>query len=76
MTAAELAEMEPEVTIIETDTEVVYEYRVKGRLWMVRVQPMVGPPYFLLDVDGDGVLDVQDPRQPQTAVPQWRLFSW
>jgi hypothetical protein len=37
---------------------------------------MVGPPYYLLDVDGDGTLDVQDRRVPALAVPQWLLFSW
>jgi hypothetical protein len=64
------------VTIIETDEEIIYEYRVNGRLYMVKVEPMVGPPYYLLDVDGDGTLDVQDRRVPALAVPQWLLFSW
>ncbi|WP_462319917.1 DUF2782 domain-containing protein [Halochromatium sp.] len=67
----------PEVTITETDEGTVYEYRVKGQVYMVKVQPIVGPPYFLLDTNGDGVLDVQERRQtPDLAVPQWLLFSW
>ena len=69
-------QVEPEVTIIETDSEVIYEYRVRGRLYMVKVEPIVGPPFFLLDIDGDGILDVQDQRPPELAVPQWLLFSW
>ena len=68
--------IEPEVTIIETDTEVIYEYRIKGRLYMVKVQPMAGPPYYMMDIDGDGVLDTQNQRPPELAVPQWLLFSW
>ncbi len=68
--------IEPEVTIIETDTEVIYEYRIKGRVYMVKVQPMAGPPYYMMDIDGDGVLDVQNQRPPELAVPQWLLFSW
>jgi hypothetical protein len=74
VTSADL--IEPEVTIIETDTEVIYEYRVNGRVYMVKIQPQIGPPYFMMDIDGDGLLDVQDQRPPELAVPQWLLFSW
>ncbi|NEX15448.1 MAG: DUF2782 domain-containing protein [Halochromatium sp.] len=66
----------PEVTITETDEGTVYEYRVKGQVYMVKIQPMVGPPYFLVDTNGDGVLDVEERRAPDLAVPQWLLFSW
>ena len=68
--------IEPEVTIIETDEQVIYEYRANGQLYMVKIQPVVGPPYFMLDIDGDGVLDVQNQSPPELAVPQWLLFSW
>lgn len=68
--------IEPEVTIIERGREVIYEYRIRGRLYMVRIEPVAGPPYYLLDVDGDGVMDVQDDRPWNMAVPQWTLFSW
>ena len=66
----------PEVTIIETDEEVIYEYRIKGQVYMVKVEPIVGPPYYMLDTDGDGVLDVQEDQTPDLATPQWLLFSW
>lgn len=68
--------IEPEVTITETDTEVIYEYRVNGRVYMVKVQPVIGPPYYMLDIDGDGMLDVQDQEPAGLSVPQWLLFSW
>ena len=68
--------VQPDVTILETDRGTVYEYRVRGQLYMVRIQPPVGPPYFLLDTDGDGVLDVQRDRVWENAVPQWLLHSW
>lgn len=67
----------PEVTITETDEGTVYEYRVKGQVYMVKVQPIAGPAYFLLDTNGDGVLDVEERRAPSDlAVTQWLLFSW
>ncbi|MCG6861464.1 MAG: DUF2782 domain-containing protein [Chromatiaceae bacterium] len=68
--------VEPEVTIIETEKETIYEYRVRGLLYMVKVQPQVGPPYFLLDTTGDGQLDVRKDRVWNNAIPQWVLFSW
>ncbi len=68
--------VEPEVTIIETGQERIYEYRVHGQLYMVKVQPQVGPPYYLLDTTGDGQLDTRKDRIWSNTVPQWVLFSW
>lgn len=68
--------VEPEITIREEGDRVIYEYRVRGVLYMARVQPQAGPPYYLLDTDGDGVLDVSDASPRNLAVPQWLLFSW
>ena len=68
--------LEPDVTIVEKDKETVYEYRVNGQLYMVRVVPQAGPPYYFLDSDGDGKLDARqyDPRE--VSGPQWLLFEW
>ena len=68
--------VEPEVTIIETEKEFIYEYRVRGQLYMVKVQPQVGPPYYLMDTTGDGQLDVREDRAWSNSIPQWVLFSW
>jgi len=68
--------VEPEVTIIETEQEHIYEYRVRGQLYMVKVQPQVGPPYYLLDTTGNGQLDTRKDRIWNSALPQWVLFSW
>lgn len=68
--------IEPEVTIIEQQDKVIKEYRVNGRLYMVMVIPQVGPPYYLLDRDGDGELDFRsyDPRMQ--GAPLWPLLRW
>ena len=69
--------LEPDVTIRETRSEKIYEYRIAGRLVMVRVQPRVGPPYYFVDRNGDGELDytTNDPRKGPN-VNQWILFQW
>ncbi len=68
--------LEPEVTIIETEKETIQEYRVNGRLYMVRITPQAGPPYYLLDLDGDGELDVEEDDISNLSIPQWVLFRW
>jgi hypothetical protein len=68
--------VEPDITITESAGNVVYEYRVRGVLYMVKVQPQIGPPYYLYDINGDGMIDVDDRSPKNTAVPQWVLFQW
>lgn len=69
--------LEPEVTIRDVDTDRVYEYRVNGKLVMVKVQPKVGPPYYFYDQNNDGGLDYSaDHPSTQGNVNQWVLFRW
>lgn len=68
--------LEPDVTIIQRDDEKVYEYRVSGRVYMVKVVPVVGPAYYFLDQDGDGELDATRYGPEEVSVPQWVLFRW
>tara|TARA_B100001123_G_scaffold420473_1_gene526864 strand:+ start:639 stop:989 length:351 start_codon:yes stop_codon:yes gene_type:complete len=70
-------EMEPEVTIIQREDATVEEYRVNGRLYMVKITPFIGKPYYFIDHDGNGLMrsrmsDIYNP----TRVPQWVIFSW
>lgn len=68
--------LEPEVTIVETDRGTVHEYRVNGQLYMVKVVPRVGEPYYMLDTNGDGEMDTREDDVRNVATPQWVLFSW
>ena len=68
--------LEPEVTIMESDKGTIYEYRINGNLYMVKIQPLSGPPYYLLDLDGDGEMDVRQDRPWNNDIPQWVLFTW
>jgi hypothetical protein len=68
--------LEPEVTIIKRKEGVISEYRINGHLYMVKVQPAVGPAYYLHDRDGDGELDARSNDPDAVSVPQWILFRW
>jgi hypothetical protein len=68
---------EPEVTIIQRRDATYEEYRLNGRLYMVKVVPFVGPPYYYVDRDGDGLMETRmNGRTTQPQVPQWVIFSW
>ena len=68
--------LEPEITIREDQRETIYEYRVRGRVYMVKVQPQIGPPYYLTDTNGDGTLDQRSNSPLNIDVNQWVLFTW
>ena len=69
-------ELEPEVTIIEKERETVYEYRINGAVYMVKIKPKAGPAYYLLDLDGDGEMDTQQDDPAKIVVPHWVLLRW
>ena len=69
--------IEPEVTIIRKEDKVIQEYRINGILYMVKITPTIGKPYYLIDNDGDGRLESRREGIYSTdLVPQWVLFSW
>jgi hypothetical protein len=66
----------PTVTIRTADNgDVVKEYRQSGRLFMVRVDPKNGPPYYLYDDDGNGRLDRTDGDRRFSPV-YWTIYEW
>lgn len=69
-------ELEPEVTIRQQGSRTIHEYRINGQLYMVKIVPKKGAPYYLLDLDGDGQMDTQEDNPNGVVVPQWVLFRW
>lgn len=69
-------ELQPEVTIIRRGEDVVEEYRVGGQLYMVKITPSKGLPYYLIDSDGDGSLETRRNELDNPEVIMWRIFSW
>jgi hypothetical protein len=68
---------EPEINIIKKGKKTIQEYRKNGVLYMVKVIPDIGPPYYFLDTNGDGVLDTRRSTQSQdTNVNMWKLIEW
>lgn len=68
--------LEPQVTITRRGEDVVEEYRINGRLYMLKVTPPHGVPYFLIDQRGDGQFSRQDSMDSGVRVPQWVLINF
>ncbi|HWS03042.1 MAG TPA: DUF2782 domain-containing protein [Gammaproteobacteria bacterium] len=77
MPSDEREAMEPEVTIIRREDRTVEEYRINGQLYMVKITPSKGYPYYLVDADGDGNLETQrNELDPKILVPSWVILRW
>lgn len=67
---------EPEVRIIRKKDTVIEEYRVNGRVRFVKITPSSGSPYYMVDTDGDGVLETRDDNFTNPPINQWILLQW
>lgn len=68
--------LEPQVTIRKEGENTFAEYRIRGRLYMLRVTPAHGRPYVLIDHRGDGQFSRQDSLDTGLRVPQWVLLEF
>lgn len=74
-------QMEPDETVIEIKrnekNETVQEFRRNGKLYMKKITPAAGPAYYLIDKDGDGVMDVKrSDLEKNIDINQWPLLEW
>ena len=64
----------PDVTLIESEERVVYEYRQNGLLRMIKIVPKRGKPYYLVPRDparGLGTIE-----EAELLVPQWEIVRF
>lgn len=70
------ADLEPQVTITKRGEDQVEEFRVNGQLYMLRVTPVNGPTYYLVDEEGKGSWARRDTIGPNVQPPMWLIKSW
>jgi hypothetical protein len=70
------ADLEPQITIKKQGEDRVEEYRIKGQLYMIKVTPPHGKPYYLVDQKGDGMMRRHDDLSPNFVVPMWVIHSF
>ncbi len=68
---------QPEVKIIHRKNDTIEEYRINGKVRYVKIIPKKGKPYYLVDRDGDGILETRhsDLKGPPN-INQWILKQW
>ena len=67
---------EPQVTIIKRGNDRVEEFRVNGKLYMVKVTPPHGVSYYLIDEKGDGRMSRQESLDSGLRVPMWVIGTF
>ncbi|MBI1175553.1 MAG: DUF2782 domain-containing protein [Sideroxydans sp.] len=67
---------EPQVTITRETGRTVEEYRVGGKLYMIKITPKIGKPYYLVDDRGDGKFVRQDSLDNGFRVPRWIIHQF
>ena len=68
--------LEPQVTILRRGADTVEEFRIGGKLYMVKVTPPHGRPYYLIDHRGDGMFTRQDSFDSGIRVPMWVIRTF
>lgn len=67
---------EPQITIRKEERSTVEEYRIGGKLYMIKVTPEVGEPYYLVDNEGDGHFETRSPANSSVKVPMWVIGTF
>lgn len=68
--------LEPQVTIRKRDGDTIEEYRRDGRMYMIKVTPSHGVPYYLVDTEGDGNYSRIESLENNVRVPMWILKTF
>lgn len=66
---------EPQITIIKKKGETIEEYRINGQLYMMKITPEHGVPYYLNKEDQDGGWVNVGPNPP-LIIPKWTIFTF
>ncbi len=74
--AADAEVEEPQVTIVKKGEEQVEEYRMHGELYMMKVTPSHGVPYYLMREDQEGGWSRLEGPTPPPVIPKWILFRF
>ena len=68
--------LEPQIIIRKNNQELVEEYRISGQLYMIKVTPLHGKPYYLVDTEGNGSFSRTDSLEPRLRIPHWVIKTF
>lgn len=65
----------PDINIVDKEDATHYEHRIAGKLYLIKVVPKFGFPYYLIDRSGNGNFERVEVGD-KISTPKWVLFSW
>ncbi len=68
--------LEPQVTIRKRGEDTVEEYRIGGKLYMLKVTPPGGRPYYMIDERADGKFARQEAHDSGIRPPMWVIHQF
>jgi hypothetical protein len=63
----------PQITIRPGSHGRVQEYSANGHVYMLKITPKNGKPYYLIDRKGDGLFQRQDTLDGGLQPPMWKI---
>ncbi len=64
------------VTITKEVEQTVEEFRMGGKLYMIKITPKHGTPYYLIDDQGDGKFTRQESLDSGFRPPKWVIHRF
>lgn len=69
--------LEPEITIREgKDKTMIEEYRVNGELYVIKITPRIGKPYYLLNRRSAAGTPHRGDMESGVSVPMWQIYRF
>jgi len=66
----------PQVTIIHRKGQTVEEFRFSGKLYMIKITPKIGLPYYMVDDLGDGKFTRMESMDSRVRPPRWVIHRF
>lgn len=69
--------LEPEITIREgKDKTMIEEYRINGELYVIKITPRIGKPYYLLNRRSAAGTPHRGDMESGVSVPMWQIYRF
>jgi hypothetical protein len=70
------SELEPQITIIKRGEDTIEEHRLNGEIYMIKVIPRIGLPYYLVKNRGYGMDTHPGDAGGNVSAPMWRILEF